>query len=197
MWTCLRLASALQTSDSLIGTNLMNARTIRWKFSSQVSFSPWCPPRSFSAATAEDIVKFLISKDSAGKRKLHFSLCSRKICNCPKRLAAGTVDSYMGKLRSIFNKLGRVRMPNPLSHPTIKEYLKFVREEQAQQPLRPCQAVPLFCDKFVRLITYLRGRIAEGSGFSPLNKYLLVRDITFSLLIFTLAIGPPIWTFAG
>ena len=108
----------------------------------------------------------------------------RKICNCPKRLAAGTVDSYIGKLRSIFNKLGRVGMSNPLSQPTIKEYLKFVREEQAQQPLRPRQAVPLFCDKFVRLITYLRGRIAEGSGFSPLNKYLLVRDITFFVVDF-------------
>ena len=68
-------------------------------------------------------------------------------------------------------------MSNPLSHPTIKEYLKFVREEQAQQPLGPRQAVPLFYDKFVHLITYLRGRIAEGAGLSPLNKYLLVRDI--------------------
>ena len=142
------------------------------------------PSKKLSVATAEDIVKFLISKDSAGKRKLHFSSCSRKICNCPKRLAAGTVDSYIGKLRSLFNKLGRVGMCNPLSHPTIKEYLKFVREEQAQQPLRPRHAVPLFYDKFVRLITYLRGRIAEGSGFSPLNKYLLLRDITFFVVDF-------------
>lgn len=142
------------------------------------------PSKKLSAATAEDIVKFLISKDSAGKRKLHLPSCSRKICDCPKRLAAGTVDSYIGKLRSIFNKLGRVGMSNPLSHPTIKEYLKFVREEQAQQPLRPRQAVPLFYDKFVRLITYLRGRIAEGSGLSPLNKYLLVRDITFFVVDF-------------
>ena len=84
-------------------------------------------------------------------------------------------------------------MPNPSSHPTIKEYLKFVREEHAQQPLRPRHAVPLFYEKFVLLITYLRGLIAEGSGFSPLNKYLLPRDITFSSLILTLAIGTPIW----
>ena len=41
-------------------------------------------------------------------------------------------------------------MSNTLSHPTVKEYLKFVREEQAQQPLRPRQAVLLFYDKFVR-----------------------------------------------
>jgi len=140
--------------------------------------------KKLSAATAEDIVKFLISKDMAGKRKLYFPSCSRKICDWPKRLAAGTVDSYIGKLRSIFNKLGRIGMPNPLSHPTVKEYLKFVREEQAQQPLRPRQAVRLFYDKVVRLITYLRGHIAESSELSPLNKYILVRDVTFFLVYF-------------
>ena len=94
------------------------------------------------------------------------------------------MDSYIGKLRSIFNKLGRTGMSNPLSHSTIKEYLKFVREEQAQQPLRPRQAVPLFYDKFVHLITYLRGLIAGGSELSPRNKYILVRDLTFSVVDF-------------
>ena len=142
------------------------------------------PSKKLSAATAEDIVKFLISKDLAGKRKLHLPSCCTKICDCPKRLAAGTVDSYIGKLRSIFNKLGRTGMSNPLSHPTVKEYLKFVREEQAQRPLRPRQAVPLSYDKFVRLITYLRGLIAGGSELSPLNKYILVRDVTFFVVDF-------------
>ena len=160
----------------------------RHKDSLEVQFSSFLsslvPSKKLSAATAEDIVKFLISKDMAGKRKLHFPSCSRKICDCPKRLTAGTVDSYKGKLRSIFNKLGRIGMSKPLSHPTVKEYLKFVREEQAQQPLRPRQAVPLFYDKFVRLITYLRGLIAESSELSPLNKYILVRDVTFFVVDF-------------
>ena len=147
------------------------------------------PSKILSAATAEDIVKFLISKDSAGKRKLHLSSYSRKICDCPKRLAAGTVDSYIGKLRSIFNKVGCKGMSSPLSHPTLKEYLKFVREEQALQPLWPRQAVPLFYDKFVWLITYLCGLIAGGTELSHLDKYILVRDS----LIFTLVIGPLIW----
>ena len=78
------------------------------------------PSKKLSAATAEDIIKLLISKDSAGKQKLNLPSCSRKICDCPKRLAAGTVDSYTGKLRSTLNKLGRTGMSNPLSHPTIK-----------------------------------------------------------------------------
>ena len=84
----------------------------------------------------------------------------------------------------MFNKLGRTGMSNPLSHPTVKEYLKFVREEQAQQPLRPRQAVPLFYDKFARLITYLRGLIAGGSELSPLKKYILNRDLTFFVVDF-------------
>ena len=192
MWTCLRLKSTLQTSDSLIGTILMNAKVHLSSFLFSL-----VPSKNLSAGTAEDILKFLISKDSAGKRKLHLPSCSRRICDWPKRLAAGTVVSYIGQLRSIFNKLGRVGMSNPLSHPTIKEYLKFVREEQAQQPLGPRQAVPLFYDKFVHLITYLRGRIAEGvhkkAAFSPQQVPSTQRHKPFSSLIFTLVIGPLIW----
>ncbi|CAH3180061.1 unnamed protein product [Porites lobata] len=90
--------------------------------------------------------------DAAGKQKLH-------------RLVAGTVDSYIRKLRAIFNRLGRTGFSNPLADPCVKEYLKF--------------AVPLFYEKFTRLIAYLRGLIVEGSVLSPLNRYLLVRDIAF------------------
>ncbi|CAH3180035.1 unnamed protein product [Porites lobata] len=97
------------------------------------------PPKKFSAAIAEDIVKFLISMDAAGKQELHIRSCSSKTCSCPKRLAAETVDSYIGKLRSIFNRLGRTGFSNPLAHPCVKEYLMF--------------AVPLFYDKFSRCLS--------------------------------------------
>ena len=86
------------------------------------------PPKKFSAAIAEDIVKFLISMDAAGKQKLHVRSRSSKTWSCPKRLAAGTVDSYKEKLRAIFSKLGRTGFSNPLAHPCVKEYLMFVRE---------------------------------------------------------------------
>ena len=93
------------------------------------------PPNKFSAAIAEDIVMFSISMDAARKQKLHVGLCSSKTYSCTMRLAAGTVDSYIGKLRSIFNRLGRTGFSNPLAHSCVKEYLMFVREEQAQRPL--------------------------------------------------------------
>ena len=93
------------------------------------------PPKKFSAAIAEDIVKFLISMDAAGKQKLHIRSCSSKTCSCRKRLAAGTVDSYIENLISIFNRLGRTGFSNFLAHPCVKEYIMFAREEKAQRPL--------------------------------------------------------------
>ena len=64
--------------------------------------------------------------DAAGKQELHIGSYSSKTCSCPKRLAAGTVDSYIGKLRSIFNWHILV-LKNII--------IMFVREEQAQRPL--------------------------------------------------------------
>ena len=74
------------------------------------------------------IVKFLISKDKSGRTVVHSSSCPRASCTCPKRLAAGSVDSLMGRLRAIFNNLGRLNDSNPVAHPLVKRYLKFVRQ---------------------------------------------------------------------
>ena len=92
-------------------------------------------PKKFSAAIAEEIVKFLISMDAVGKQKLHVRSCSRKTCSCLKRLAAGTVGSYIAKLREIFNRLGRTGLSNPLAHPCVEKYRKLLREDQTQRPL--------------------------------------------------------------
>ena len=102
------------------------------------------PPKKVSAATTEDIVKFWLARMPWENK------------NYMKRLVATTVNSHIGELRVIFNRLGRSGFSNPLAHPSVKEYLKFVREEQAQQPLLLHQAVPLFYDKFTSLIACLR-----------------------------------------
>ena len=70
----------------------------------------------------------------------------------PPGLAAGTVDSLL-------NKLDRIDHTNPIAHPRIKEYLNFVRVEQAGMAISPSQAVPLFFVKFQNLITHLRGKL--------------------------------------
>lgn len=54
-------------------------------------------------------------------------------CQCPFRLAYTTVDSYIGKLRSIFNNFGRqgdwnrmFLLGNPATDLKVKQYLKEV-----------------------------------------------------------------------
>ena len=90
--------------------SLRNKRYERRKDPLDVQLSsflrPLIPPKKVSAAIAEDTVKVLISMDAAGNQELHVRSCSTKTCSCPKRLVAGTVDSYIGKLREIFNTPG-------------------------------------------------------------------------------------------
>ena len=65
-------------------------------------------------------MKFLVWKDQAGRTKVHADGCEhfgRKgptKCFCPRRLAFGTVDSMIGKLRSIFRQNGRVNNWDPI-----------------------------------------------------------------------------------
>ena len=116
------------------------------------------PQRDISSCTSEEIVKFLISKDKSGKTVLHGRSCSEVPCNCPTRLAAGSVDSLLGKLRAIFNNLDRLH------------------EEQAGKAILPSQAVPLFFVKFSKLITFLRRSIEAGANLSVVDKYILAPD---------------------
>ena len=136
------------------------------------------PPRDVFSCTLDDIIKFLISKDKSGKTVLHSRSCSEVHCNCPTHLAAGSVDSLLGKLRAIFNDLGRLRDSNPVAHARVKEYFKFIREEQAGKAIVPSQAVRLFFVKFSKLISFLRRSIEAGVHLSVVNKYILVRDAT-------------------
>ena len=88
---------------------------------------------------------------------VHFDSCQflglqeKQTCNCPIRLSAGTLDSLIRKLRSIFNSLGRsgdwndrFGCGNPASHLSVKQYLKSVQTEQAQARVSPKQATLYF-----------------------------------------------------
>lgn len=68
------------------------------------------PPKSLDNASPRDIIYFLIWKDKDSKTKVHGDGCPHQgrtskhttVCNCPRRLAFKTVDSYIGQLRAIF-----------------------------------------------------------------------------------------------
>ena len=74
------------------------------------------------------------------------------VCNCPRRLAFKTVDSYIGQLRAIFHDhleasgttLSDTLTPNPAAHASVKRYLKAVTEEQLNVRATPKQAELLF-----------------------------------------------------
>ena len=89
------------------------------------------------SATPSDVVSFLIWKDSKGKTQIHNSNClnvglrGHPPCVCPVRLAAGTVDSLIGKLRAIFKEAGRTQdweenlcLGNPAASLLVKGYLR-------------------------------------------------------------------------
>ena len=64
--------------------------------------------KTLALESSSDILKFLIWEDKFGKTVVHDITCpelcqrQRRTCLCPKRLAAGTLDSLVGKIRAIF-----------------------------------------------------------------------------------------------
>ena len=87
-------------------------------------------------------------------------------------------------MRAIFNNLGRVNDFNPVAHPLVKDYLRFIREEQAGLAITPSQAVTLFFGKFQHLIAHLWDLCSIGVSLSSAGKYILVRDATFFIVDF-------------
>ncbi|CAB3992424.1 Hypothetical predicted protein [Paramuricea clavata] len=66
------------------------------------------------------------------------------------RLAAATVENFVVEMKSNFaylvpsgGNLSALEQSNPISHPVLKDYLRSIREEQAQAPVSPKQAAPL------------------------------------------------------
>ncbi len=73
----------------------------------------WSLPekKTLGIASPQDVITFLIWKDKFGKTVIHSDSCTAThkggSCSCQKSLAAGTIDSYIGKLRTIFRENGR------------------------------------------------------------------------------------------
>ena len=159
------------------------------------NWSPVYPPFQPPSLPFLDVIWFLVWKDSKGNTKIHspscpnFSSHSKRKCRCPTRLAAGTVNSTIGKLRAIFNSVDRtgdwsgLSPGNPAVHPSVKKYLISISEEQAKARVSPRQAVPFFFHKFTKLCTYLRYRMFLSS-VSSLETYIISRDLAFFCLDF-------------
>ena len=147
-------------------------------------------------AVPEDIGKFLFFRDSRGKTQIHIPSCQHVgqpgifPCGCRVGLAAGTIDSMIGKLRAFFNSCGRVnkysphdRNSNPCDSKFVKDWLKSAYKEQRQARITPAQAPPIFSTHLRLLAAEIARRLASlkpGSSFFP-DKFCLLRDRCFFL----------------
>ena len=153
-------------------------------------------PKDKMSASPHDLVRFLVWKDKTGKTQVHSVGCPRRglkdssQCACPLRLAAGSVDSQIGKLRAIFkdnDRAGdweeRLGLENPAASFLVRNYPKCVKEEQATAGLTPQQATPLFVDKLARLSDHL-DRQLEACKNDSIRMYILSRDQAYFKTLF-------------
>ena len=145
-------------------------------------------------ASPEDVIKFLYYRDNNGRTQVHRLGCSNlglhgiKDCGCPVRLAAGTLDSFVGKIRAFFNNIGRPNLyvpgdasSNPCASPLVKEWLKASYCEQRRARITPHQAPPVFSDHLRYLVSVIRSRLDRpANGFLP-ERFALLRDMAFFL----------------
>ena len=137
----------------------------------------------------------MVYKDKDGKTQVHSHSCQflgqkgQHACGCPFRLSYKTVDSYIGKLRSIFIAQGRdgewdkrLGLGNPAADKSVKDYLRLVTAEQLQARITPKQATPFFVDKLTQLSLHLQ-RLLESST-TPIDKFVIARDQAYFKLVF-------------
>ena len=158
---------------------------------------PLATSASLNSADPEDIGKFLFFRNSRGKTQVHEVACQHlgkpgiQECGCPVGLAAGTIDSMVGKLRAFFNKMGRVNAyspSDPLSNPCnstfVREWVKAAFKEQRIARVTPRQAPPIFSTHLRLLAADISRRIALLQDSAPLfpDKFCLYRDRCFFLI---------------
>ncbi|XP_065927883.1 uncharacterized protein [Magallana gigas] len=144
--------------------------------------------RELTSCTPDDIRRFLVWKDQCGKSQVHKIDCrflgNKGLfdCNCPVRLASGTVSLMINRLVNIFHEMGCERswnmalgLGNPAASSQVKDYLKIIQEEQARAHLVPKQAKPIFLTKVKAIVGYIGGRLSMIS-VSVRERYILLRD---------------------
>ena len=156
--------------------------------------------KMLASALPEDATAFLVWKDRGGKRRVHLPEClhlfsqnaSTSFCGCPKRLAFGTVDALIGKLRAIFAEHGRgtewqsiLNFGNPAADRSVKRYLADVREEQLKARVVPRQADPISQGDLVILARHIHFKMLHCATLTPSQIYIFARDqAIFKVLFF-------------
>ena len=141
-------------------------------------------------ATPQDVLRFLHKRDRAGRTQVHKPDCEHMgasglhNCGCPKHLAFGTLDSYIGQLRAIFNAVGRLGRLNPCDSADVKDWLRANKLEQQRHRVPVKQAKPTFSTHIRLLVKEIMLQLASLPGDEPLfpKRFPLLRDWAFFLV---------------
>ncbi|CAH3031915.1 unnamed protein product, partial [Pocillopora meandrina] len=167
-----------------LGTQEISSGIGVYKFSGKL-----VSPNSLSSALPSDVIAFLVWKDGKGRTRVHRQDChtwggnAGLDCECPKRLAFGTIDSLIGKLRAIFPESGRgaewqslLGVGNPASCRSVKNYLSNVREEQLKARVTPRQAEPILVNDLLVISEFIRALLLHSSTLRAIQIFMYARD---------------------
>jgi hypothetical protein len=156
-------------------TDYSKSKCSTWlRFIRYLKTLPGCPSPDY--CTPDDVENFLIASDVDGRTVVHARTCFRHAsCTCPTRLAAGTVDSMIGRLRSAFLDIHRVGPDNPAGSRQVKQYLGRIRKEQLAGGIAPRQARPLFSFKLRKVLLRL-SRHLRRTNLQPEWRFRMLRQ---------------------
>ena len=155
-----------------------------------------CPPgrlataSSLEVASPMDVIRFLHHRDKGGRTQVHVMECPHfgksglHSCGCPRHFAAGTVDSYVGMLRAIFNSVGCFGKSNPCDSEDVKGWVKACALEQQRHRVPVKQARPTFSTHLRLLVKEIMLQLASLPPSAPFipQRFLLLRDWAFFLV---------------
>jgi hypothetical protein len=141
-----------------------------------------------------DVIAWLMSLDKRARTVVHVIDCPGKLsCACPRRQAAKSVESTVGKLRAVFNgHYGmtadynpRSAVGNPCASTMVANYVRDMGKEQTGAGMRAKQAVNFSERVFNQLVEELatQAQDARESGDDQ-EAYEALRDALLFTLMF-------------
>jgi integrase len=139
-------------------------------------FLPQVPTPTLMDCTPQDVLYYLIHTSYNGRTVVHTRACPRnRGCQCPRWKAQSSLDSLVGKLRAVFNYIGRTLANNPCADPEIREFLKDTAREQQLGGVFPAPAVPVFQDKVAHVLAAIDAALASGR-LTNFQRFMNMRD---------------------
>ena len=106
-------------------------------------------------------------------------------CQCPTRLASGTVQSLLGQLKTIFEAIGTGiswnelnNVGNPVCSQEIQRYLRSIKLKQSKSHVVSEQAKLLFLGKPQSISWYIDD-LLQNMILKSSDKFVLLRDQAF------------------